>query len=228
MICFAPGLDRLTGAEAPSADLYEKLTAKAARAAHFLSSDWEWPGTVGQRVDDHLDVHDREPVAMPFADWWSPSARPDFGRHSRRESDRERIIDATLELWATFGFEATTVEQIAAAADVAPDHFLDYFENKDAVLMAVLDDTEQAVAAAFAHAGEGINPDQALLVAIIEDLVVISEGCGVVTAERLAAVAATVRADAHQLASAAELADALVEATRDRSTVDLTRDTGTN
>ena len=140
---------------------------------------------------------------------------PDFGRHSRREHDRDRIIDATLELCAAFGYEATTVERISAAAEVAPDHFVDYFENKDAVLMAVLDDAQQAVAAAFAHVGGGINPEQALLTAIIEDLAVISEGCGVVAAERLAAIAETVRAHADQHASAAELADALFEATRD-------------
>jgi AcrR family transcriptional regulator len=165
---------------------------------------------------------------MPFAGWWSPSPEPDTGRHLRRERGRERIIDATLELCAAFGFEATTVEQIAAAADVAPDHFVDYFENKDTVLMAVFEDAERAVAAAFAHVGGGINPDQALLVAIIEDLAVISEGCGVVAAERLAAIASTARAHAEQLASATELADALFEATRDRPTLDLTRVNGTN
>jgi AcrR family transcriptional regulator len=119
---------------------------------------------------------------------------PDFGRYLRRERNRERLIDTTLELCAAFGYKATTVDQIAAAADIAPDHFVDYFENKDAVLMAVLDDAQQAVAAAFVHGGSGIDPDQALLTAIIEDLAVITEGCGVVTAERLAVIAQTVRA----------------------------------
>jgi AcrR family transcriptional regulator len=159
------------------------------------------------RVDDRLDVHDREPVTVPFAGWWSPSAMPNFGRYLRRERNRERLIDATLELCAAFGYEATTVDQIAAAANVAPDHFVDYFESKDAVLMAVLDDAQQAIAAAFAHVGSGINPEQALLTAIVEDLAVISDGCGVATAERLAALAQTVRAhaDLDKHASAAEL-----------------------
>jgi len=112
------------------------------------------------------------------------------------EAQRERLIDATLELCAAFGYKATTVEQIADAADVAPDHSDDYSEDKDAVLMAVLDDTQQAIAAAFAHVGGGINPEQALLTAIIEDLTVISEGCGVVTAQRLAVLAQTVQAHA--------------------------------
>ncbi len=119
---------------------------------------------------------------------------PDFGRCLRRERNRERLIDATLELCAAFGYEATTVDQIAAAADIAPDHFVDYFDDKDAVLMAVLDDAQEAVAAAFVHVGGGINPEQALLTAIIEDLAVITEGCGVDTAQRLAVIAATVRA----------------------------------
>jgi len=148
------------------------------------------------RADDRLDVHDREPVTVPFAGWWSPSAMPDPGRYLRRERNRERLIDTTLELCAALGYEATTVDQIAAVAKIAPDHFIDYFEDKDAVLMAVLDDAQQAISAAFAHVGGGINPDQALLTAIVEDLAVISEGCGVATAQRLAAIAQTVRAHA--------------------------------
>ena len=151
------------------------------------------------------DLHDREPVTVPLAGWWSLSATPDFGRHSGRERNRERLIDATLELCAAFGYAATTVDQIVAVANVAPDHFLDYFENKDAVLMAVLDDAEQAVAAAFAHAGGGVNPDHALLAAIVEDLAVISDGCGAVAAERLAVIAQTVQvhADSERHASVA-------------------------
>ena len=165
-------------------NLYEKLTAKAARSVHLLGTDEECR---------HGDAHDREPVTVPFAGWWSPSAMPDFGRSLRRERNRERLIDTTLELCAALGYEATTVDQIAAVADIAPDRFVDYFENKDAVLMAVLDDAQQAVAAAFVHVGGGINPEQALLTAIIEDLAVISEGCGVAAAQRLAAIARTVR-----------------------------------
>jgi AcrR family transcriptional regulator len=155
---------------------------------------------------------------------------PDFGRHSRRARNRERIIDATLELCAAFGFEATTVDQIAAAANVAPDHFVDCFENKDAVLMAVLDDAEAAIAAAFVHVGGDIDPDQALLIAIIEDLAVISEGCGAVTAERLAVIAQTVRAhaDLEKHKSAAELADDSFEVTGERPSLDLTRLAGNN
>ncbi len=122
------------------------------------------------------------------------SAMPESGGDLRRVRNRERLIDATLELCAAFGYEATTVDDIAAAANIAPDHFVDYFDDKDAVLMAVLDDAQQAIAAAFAHTGGGINSDRALLVAIVEDLAVISEGCGAVTAERLAAIAETVRA----------------------------------
>jgi AcrR family transcriptional regulator len=148
---------------------------------------------------------------VPFAGWSSSSATPEFGRKLRRERNRERLIDATLELCAAFGYEATAVDDIAAAADIAPDHFVDYFESKDAVLMAVLDDAEEAVAAAFVHVGDGIDPEQALLVAIVEDLAVISEGCGGVIAERLAVLAQSVRAhaDLEKQASAAELADAV-------------------
>ena len=148
----------------------------------------------------------------------SSPATPEFSRDLRRERNRERLIDATLELCAAFGYEATTVDDIAAAANIAPEHFVDYFDNKDAVLMAVLDDAQQAIAAAFAHASGGINPDQALLVAIVEDLAVISEGCGAVTAERMAAIAEAVRAHA----------DGIFEVTEERPPGDLARFAGNN
>lgn len=121
---------------------------------------------------------------------------PDFGPYLERERNRGRLIDATLELWATFGYRATTLDQIAVAADIAPAHFVDYFDDKDAVLMAVLDDAEQAVTAAFADVGSGSVPDQALLTAIVEDLTMITHGCGAVASERLAVIAKTVRARA--------------------------------
>jgi AcrR family transcriptional regulator len=146
---------------------------------------------------------------------------PDFGRYLRREHNRERLIDATLELCAAFGYESTTVDQIAAAANIAPDHFVDYFEDKDAVLMAVLDDAQQAIAAAFVHVGDGINPEQALLTAAIEVLAAINAGRGVTTVDRLAIVAQIVQthADLERQASAARK-QLITQALADRTGVD--------
>lgn len=57
-------------------------------------------------------------------------------RERKKQERRRRIEDAAVELFERDGFEATTVEQIAAAADIAPRTFFSYFETKDDVVLA--------------------------------------------------------------------------------------------
>ena len=47
-----------------------------------------------------------------------------------------KILDAALELFRTQGFEATTMREIAAKADVATGAAYYYFPSKDAIVMA--------------------------------------------------------------------------------------------
>jgi len=57
------------------------------------------------------------------------------GRRERKKRElRARIYEAARQLFLEHGFEATTVEQIAAAADVAQATFFNYFPSKSAVL----------------------------------------------------------------------------------------------
>jgi len=57
------------------------------------------------------------------------------GRRERKKRElRERIYQAARELFRVHGFEATTVEQIAEAADVAQATFFNHFQSKQAVL----------------------------------------------------------------------------------------------
>jgi AcrR family transcriptional regulator len=58
-------------------------------------------------------------------------------RERKKDETRERITQAAIDLIAERGFEATTVDDIAARADVAKGTFFNYFPRKEAVLDAL-------------------------------------------------------------------------------------------
>ena len=65
-----------------------------------------------------------------------PKAKPAaIGRLERRKRDRRlRIYGVAMDLFRTQGFERTTVNQIAEAADVVPATFFNHFQSKNALL----------------------------------------------------------------------------------------------
>jgi AcrR family transcriptional regulator len=138
---------------------------------------------------------------------------------------RERLIDATLSLGTRSGYEATTVDQIAAAADVTPPDFARYFASKDEVLMSIVESLLHATAAALRHVDASAGPEQALLIATTKVVTAIVDGRGVITRDRMLAMAqiVTANSDLRQQASFARkrvlaqaLADRLGVAAKDR------------
>ena len=70
------------------------------------------------------------------------------------------LIDAAMDLCSRNGYEHTTVEQIAAAADVSPRTFSRYFATKDAVFLTLIEDYVEQVSLELASIPADVGPSR--------------------------------------------------------------------
>ena len=100
-----------------------------------------------------------------------------------RQAVHAEVVDTALDLFTTNGFEATTIEQIVAAAGISRTSFFRYFGSKEDVVLGDTEQTGRAFsdalrarpshegpwealrAAALALPGAGLAPERALAVA---------------------------------------------------------------
>jgi AcrR family transcriptional regulator len=83
-------------------------------------------------------------------------------RERKKQRTRATLIDAAVDLCDRQGFERTTVDQIAAVADVSPRTFSRYFATKDAIALALIDDALEAAAVELARQPRELNNFEAL------------------------------------------------------------------
>ena len=88
-------------------------------------------------------------------------------RERKKQRTRATLIDAAVDLCERQGFDRTTVDQIAAIADVSPRTFSRYFATKDAIALALIDEVLDRTAVELARQPLGMNHFEALLKAYL-------------------------------------------------------------
>jgi AcrR family transcriptional regulator len=89
-------------------------------------------------------------------------------RERKKARTRAAIREHALRLFRAQGYAATTVEQIAAAAEVSPSTFFRYFPTKEDVVLQ--DDFDERMFEAFARQPASMSPVAALRAGIREAL----------------------------------------------------------
>ena len=89
-------------------------------------------------------------------------------RERKKARTRAAIREHALRLFREQGYDATTVEQIAAAAEVSPSTFFRYFPTKEDVVLR--DDLDDRMFAAFDRQPPSLSPLAALRAAIREGI----------------------------------------------------------
>ena len=112
-------------------------------------------------------------------------------RERKKIRTRSTLVDAAAELCLRQGYDNTTVEQIAAAAEVSPRTFSRYFPTKDAVIGAIIVDVAQIVADELARQPFGITEYEAMLRAHVAAMQ--RDGTGVVRTANFNRMAALIQ-----------------------------------
>src|SRR5258708_12950629 len=95
----------------------------------------------------------------------SSTQRPGL-RERKKARTRAAIREHALRLFREQGYDATTVEQIAEAAEVSPSTFFRYFPTKEDVVLQ--DEYDELIVEAFRAQPPELTPLQAMRAALHE------------------------------------------------------------
>lgn len=136
-------------------------------------------------------------------------ARDPSQREWQRQRTKEALQRAAVALFEAHGYDAVTVEQIAAEVGVSGRTFFRYFPNKEDVLLEATTATDPAFAAAVRAMPPHVGPIEAVRLAIREILAGLGEPALTVL-RRALGIAVAVPALRVRLTSAAVAGEALI------------------
>lgn len=88
-------------------------------------------------------------------------------RERKRRETLQRITDAGICLFIANGYEATTIDEITAAAGISRRTFFYYFKSKDDILLSLQSGMGAMIADAVRGAPEGMRPLEAIRDAVV-------------------------------------------------------------
>jgi len=136
-------------------------------------------------------------------------------RERKRLKTRAAIQKEALRLFLKKGFDETTIEEIAAAAEISPSTFFNYFPSKEDVVFQ--DELDPLILAAFDAQPQGTNPIRAIrnaMKSVFENLTPLQDK---MMRERIALMSSTPSLRAAMLAQFADLVGQIAELVASRS-----------
>lgn len=98
----------------------------------------------------------------------SPDNPPDEGLRARKRRETlRRITDAGIGLFIEKGYDATTLDEIAAKAGISRRTFFYYFQSKDDILLSLQSGMGEMLSAAVRDASRDATPLEAVRSAMV-------------------------------------------------------------
>lgn len=94
---------------------------------------------------------------------------------AREVRGREELVEVAVELFARNGFAGTSIRDIADAVGRSVSNVYHYFENKEALWLAILERSVKALPARLRGALEGVSEPRARIAALVREHLDVSE-----------------------------------------------------